>query len=334
MKLPNKYTSIFSSTLLLFAIAVSIGSCEKEITVDLPRSEPKIVVEGSIYQEQPPIIMLTWSQGYFDPTSIETLQNLFVHDAEVSVTVDGQSHILPEYCSSDLSPEELEFASVALGIPVETITALNLCLYTSLTLLGEVGKVYQLDVQYPGHHCTSVTKLPELVFIDTLYFNIVSSHPNDSLGFIYGNLTDPDTIGNAYRWFAKRINHYPQWISEENLRGKQKDYNYIAPLGSVFDDRFFNGLSFEFAYYRGTEPNTNKFDDRNIERGYFKVGDTVAVRGCTIDRNAYKYIYSFESQISNQGSPFSVPFNLETNVVGGLGAFIGYGAIYDTVVCN
>ncbi len=332
MQYNRQTTSIIGAFAILVFVMILV-SCEKEITVDLPRVEPKIVVEGSIYQDQPPLIMLTWSQGYFDPTSLETLQNLFVHDAIVTLTVDEQSYVLPEYCSSDLTPEELEFASAALGIPVETILSLNLCIYTSLNLLGEVGKVYHLDIQYPGHHCTSVTKLPELVYIDTLYFNIVSSHPNDSLGFIFGILTDPDTIGNAYRWFAKRINHYPQWIDDEDLRGKQKDFNYIAPLGSVFDDEFFNGLSFEFAYYRGTEPNTSKFDDRNIERGYFKIGDSIAVRGCTMDRNAYKYIYSFESQISNQGSPFAVPFNLETNVVGGLGAFIGYGAIYDTVVC-
>jgi len=106
-------------------------------------------------------------------------------------------------------------------------------------------------------------------------------------------------------------------------------------LGSVTDDVFFNGLTFEFGYYRGTIPNTTAFDDWNIERGFFKRGDTVAVRGCSIDRNAYKFLYSLETMVSNQGSPFSLPANLESNVRGGgLGAFIGYAAVYDTVFCQ
>lgn len=314
-------------------ISSTFISCEKEITVDLPVVNHQIVVEGFIYQDQPPMMMLTWSQGYFDPTNMETLQNMFVHDAVVTVTVDNVTYTLDEVCTADLTEEELELASVALGIPVESLQSLNLCIYTSFELIGETGKVYYLDVSQDNHHITGATKLPEIVVLDTLFFDIVSSLPNDSLGFIYGNITDPDTIGNAYRWFAKRINHYPDWAEDEELRGQQKDYGYIAPIGSVFDDEFFNGLSFEFAYYRGAEPNSSKYDDLNNERGYFKRGDTIAVRGCTIDRNAYKFIYSFESQVSNQGSPFAVPFNLESNLQGGLGAFIGYGAIYDTVIC-
>ena len=320
-------------SIAMVLISSTFISCEKEITVDLPVVDHQIVVEGFIYQDQPPIMMLTWSQGYFDPTNMETLQNMFVHDAVVNVTVDNVSYTLDEVCTADLTEEELELASIALGIPVESLQSLNLCIYTSFELIGETGKVYYLDVSLDEHHITGATKLPEIVVLDTLFFDIVSSLPNDSLGFIYGNITDPDTIGNAYRWFAKRINHYPDWAEDEELRGQQKDYGYIAPIGSVFDDEFFNGLSFEFAYYRGAEPNSSKYDDLNNERGYFKRGDTIAVRGCTIDRNAYKFIYSFESQVSNQGSPFAVPFNLESNLQGGLGAFIGYGAIYDTVIC-
>ena len=57
-----------------------------------------------------------------------------------------------------------------------------------------------------------------------------------------------------------------------------------------------------------------KFDDNNAEAGYFKRGDTIVVRGCVIDRKSFKYIDSYENQISTQGSPFSVPFNLESNV--------------------
>ncbi|MFM2200903.1 MAG: hypothetical protein RL040_103 [Bacteroidota bacterium] len=328
-------------TLIVTAL-FNLCSCEKEITVDLPAVEKKIVVEGSILPGETPLVILTWTQGYFEPTDPASLQNIFVHDAQVTITENGIPHTLDEICLSELpenlSPEALESISTFLGINIQTIQALNLCIYTqlpgSITLRGAPNTTYKIEVHKDNYHITGATKIPSLVELDTVYFDILNPEFQDSLGVLFGNLTDPDTTGNAYRWFAKRINRYPDNVPDVNLRGKQKDLTFIAPFGSVYDDSFFNGLSFEFAYPRGIEANSTKFDDLNDERAFFKVGDTVAIRGCTIDRAAFKFIRSMEAQVSNQGSPFAVPFNLESNLTGGLGAFIGYGAVYDTVICT
>jgi hypothetical protein len=323
----------FVGSLVGFVLFFSLISCEKEITVDLPEAEYKMVVEGTILPGDFPLVLLTWTQGYFDPTDITSLQNLFVHDADVTIYADGTSYPLIEFCSSDLEPEELELAAAALGVSVESIQSLDLCLYTTFALTGTPNTNYSIEIKKGDVVITGATKIPALVELDTVYFDIINPAVQDTLGILYGQLTDPDTIGNAYRWFAKRINRYPASAPDEVLRGQPKDRTFIAPFGSVYDDTFFNGLSFEFAYPRGIESNSQKFDDENEERGYFKVGDTIAIRGCTIDRGAFKFIRSLEAQIGNQGSPFAIPFNLESNLQGGLGAFIGYGAIYDTVVC-
>jgi hypothetical protein len=335
-----KGMKVFSILILICSLALVMG-CEKEITVDLPEVEKKIVVEGSILPGEIPLVILTWTQGYFEPTDASSLQNIFVHDAEVTITENGRVHKLIEYCSSDPSIKPLlEAASTLLGLSVESLQSINFCLYTKLlptipegSLLGVPNTNYQIEVHKDNYHVTGETKIPSLVELDTVYFDILNPEFQDSLGILYGKLTDPDTTGNAYRWFAKRINRYPENVPDVNLRGQQKDLTFIAPFGSVYDDTFFNGLSFEFAYPRGIEANSTKFDDLNDERAFFKVGDTVAIRGCTIDRAAFKFIRSLEAQYSNQGSPFAVPFNLESNLQGGLGAFIGYGAVYDTVVC-
>lgn len=329
----GKTISVYFSTLALMLFMLG---CEQEITVDLPEATPKIVVEGFIYNEQPPLVMLTWSQGYFKPINASTLANMYVHDAVVTISDGINTYPLIERCTSDLTESDLELASQALGIPVSQLQALNLCLYAPeniFDVVGVPGRIYTLNVEYPGHSLSATTKVCELVELDSVWFDIVSTIPNDSLGFVFGRLTDPDTLGNAYRWFAKRINRYPPWVPDNELAGTQKDFNYIAPLGSALDDAFYNGLSFEFGYYRGSEPNSSKFDDLNNERGFFKRGDTIAIRGCAIDKRAYDFIASLEDQAANQGSPFSIPFNLKSNVTGGLGAFIGYGAVYDTVVC-
>jgi hypothetical protein len=215
---------------------------------------------------------------------------------------------------------------------LETLVALDLCAYTSPTLIGVAGKQYRLDIAYQGQQLTCDTKIPELVALDSVWFDVISTLPDDSLGFLFANVTDPDTLGNCYRWFAKRINHYPSNFPD--YANQQKDMSFIAPIGSTTDDQFFNGLSFQFAYYRGTSPNSVKEDDLNGERGFYKRGDTVVVRGACIDRRAFQFISNMEEQTANQGSPFAVPFNLPTTVVGGLGAFIGYAASYDTVICQ
>lgn len=330
----RKLLSAYSVLILVLITLIAIG-CSKEITVDLPTAESQIVVEGSIEQGQPPIVLLTYSQGYFDPTDITSLESYFVRGANVTINNGTLTETLIEVCTDDLTEEQQVQIAELLGIDPETLSTFNVCGYTSLNpeIWGEEGKVYTLQITKDNHNLKSVTKINNVVDLDSLWFKVPNDNPEDSLGFIYGILTDPDSTGNAYRWFAKRINTYPSWAPEE-LVGTQKDQSFIAPLGSVFDDSFFNGLSFEFAYFRGRTPNSLKFDDNNAEAGYFKRGDTIVVRGCVIDRKAFRYIDSYENQISTQGSPFSVPFNLETNVEGGLGAFIGYGAVYDTVICQ
>jgi hypothetical protein len=323
----NDTIKIFVCCLLISCLFIT---CSKEIEVDLPEVVSKIVVEGQIQQDQPPFILLTRTQGYFEPTDLTALEELFVRDAVVTVSNGSNTVELVEICSSDIPEDLLPLVTEVSGFSVEELQAFDLCAYTTFdeTMYGEIGKVYDLKIEAEGEVLTASTKINELVELDDSWFQL--SGDNDSLGFVFAVLTDPDTSGNAYRWFAKRINTYPSWSANA---GEQKDQNYIAPLGSVYDDEFFNGLSFEFAYYRGLLPNSDKEDDNNEERGFFKEGDTVAVRGCVIDRGAYQFFVTFENQAGGQGSPFTVPANPASNINGGLGVWVGYGAVYDTIIC-
>ncbi|WP_306643624.1 DUF4249 family protein [Sanyastnella coralliicola] len=321
--------------LVLFSLATLffLASCEKEIEVDLPAATPRMVVEGSIEQGQPPIVFLTMSQAYFDPIDLNAYQELIVRDADVYVTSNGNQVQLDLICSSDVPEELLPAVSELTGFTEEELALIDICLYTTFdeSIWGVPGNTYDLRIERGEDLLTSRTKINTPIALDSAWFRIPGNpDPDDSLGFAFAILTDPDTLGNAYRWFARRVNTYPAW--SENA-GEVKDANYIAPLGSATDDAFFNGLSFEFGYFRGTAPGSNKEDDFNAEAGYFKVGDTIAIRGTVIDRGAFDYIISFEDQVATQGSPFASPANIRTNIEGGLGAWIGYGASYDTIIC-
>jgi hypothetical protein len=310
-------------------LLLGLIACTKEVIIDVPTVPSKIVVEGSIENGQAPLVILTRTQGYFEPTDLNALQGIFIKGATVTVSSNGVPTVLNEICIADLPLELLPLVAEQTGIAVETLQLLDICIYTSFDPLsyGQENTIYDLLVESDGEVLTSRTKINTVVGLDSVWFTLVE----DSLGFAFAFLTDPDTAGNAYRWFAKRVNHYPEW---SQLAGEQKDGSYIAPLGSSFTDEFFNGLDFEFAYFRGERPNSTKEDDQNEERGFFKVGDTIAVKGCVIDRGAYKFFSSFENQAGNQGSPLAVPANVKSNIEGGLGVWVGYGASYDTIICT
>lgn len=321
----------FKALAAVLFLSIFLLSCEKEITVDLPEAEQQLVIDGRIEQDQPPFVLLSTTRNPFDPVGFSGLEGFFLNGAEVRVSDGINTITLDEICTSDLPEELLPLVAEATGFSPEFIASVDICAYTVLdnSFLGELGRTYRLEVDYNGESLSAVTKINQTIPLDSLWFSIPNG--GDSLGFAYAILSDPDTLGNAYRWSAQRINRYPSWSAHA---GEIKDPTYIYPLGSANDDEFFNGLSFEFGYFRGSFINSTKEDDLNEERGFYKVGDTIAVRGSVIDRGVFKFISAMEDQIGTQGSPFATPANLQGNINGGIGLWAGYGVVYDTIICT
>jgi hypothetical protein len=312
---------------LLLALTALVA-CEKEITVDLPETEARIVVEGTIATGQPPLVILTRTQSFFAPTSISSIANSFVSEATVTVYDGSTTHLLDRVCSSLIPPELLEEAAAASGIDVGLLASANICIWTKLdnSLLGEEGRSYRLEVQTDGKDLVSTTTIPHAVTLDSLWFKLALQRPNDdSLGFIWARITDPDTLGNHYRWLAQRTNAGPD--------GTPKDKGFVAPFFSVFEDRFANGLTFDFNFNRGARPFSNAADDDNEERGFFKRGDTVVVRLASIDEASFAFYTSFQNNVASAGDVFSNPANVVSNVQGGMGVWSGWGIRDHTVVC-
>lgn len=312
----------------LLAIAL-LTSCEKEITVDLPITDQKVVVEGTIETGEPPLVLLTYTQSYFSPTSVSGLAEMFISDAVVTVNDGTTTYVLDRICSSQVPDSLLDEAAALIGIDADLLRQANICIWTRTgnDLIGEEGRTYRLDVQTNGQSLNSVTTLPHAIALDSLWFKLAEQDPgDDSLGFLWARMTDPDTVGNNYRWLAKRIN-----LNED---GEQKDETFVAPLFSVFWDRFINGLSFDFAFNRGELPYSEADDDNNAESGHFKRGDTVVVKFASMGIDEYRFYNSFYTNVTSQGDMFSSPANVQSNINGGLGIWAGWGTRLDTVVCT
>jgi len=282
---------------IFYFILFFIVACEKDISVDLPTPDSKVVVDGYVEVGLPPYLFLSRNSGYFEPINAATLNNNSENGAIVIIE-DGF-----------LRDTMLEVDTIINGFKVSGI-------YIATKMIGTVGRNYSINIlTKEGIQLTASTKLQAPVKLDSLWFKVQDG--KDSLGFVLAKLNDPDTSGNCYRWFAKRIT---------------KDPFFIAPLGSTFEDKFINGKRFDFAYNRGSIQNSTADDDLNEEAGFFKKGDTIIVKFCTVDHTTFEFWRDVESQIGSNGSPFAVPSNIKSNIKGGLGIWASYTASYDTLI--
>jgi hypothetical protein len=279
---------------LLTGVIFSLTSCEKDITVDLADPEIKIVVEGYITPGNPAYVFISRTNAFFAPVDSISLLNSAEKNALVVI-------------SNGLNTDTLVPPVPGIGY-----------FYIAPNMVGEVGKTYTLKVvTAAGELVTAQTYIPAPVSLDSIWFQRQSAE--DTLGWIWARITEPPVAGNNYRWFAKRLG---------------KDDDFIAPIGSVLNDKFFNGLSFEFAYNRGKKPNSNEDDDNNEEEGFFKVGDSVVVKFASITKESYNFWRAAETQASSNGNPFGSPAPLKSNIIGGIGIWEGFSYTLDTTVAQ
>jgi hypothetical protein len=303
-----RYLSILLASLVLF-------SCTKEVKIDIPGFREDLVIDGRIETGQPAIVLLSTSANIYAPTNLEAYINGFISDATVIISDGVNTDTLVTLCTNNLPPGTEEFAAGFFGIPVEQITQLNLCAYISTGIVGEVGKTYTLKVIHNGKTYNSTTSILQPVALDSLFWK--PEPVSQDWGFTWAILSDPPTPGDAYGWEVKYLG----------------DFGFQKPFGPFTNDKFYNGLTFDFAY-----GNPMSWGNENIEEKYwglFKKGDTVIVKFSKIGQREYTFFEKKYNQLYTGGNPFATPTNIPTNITGGaLGVWVGYSPWFDTLICN
>ncbi|HKK40541.1 MAG TPA: DUF4249 family protein, partial [Cryomorphaceae bacterium] len=236
--------SILKNVWHIALLLILFVACEKDIEIDIPPAEPRIVIEGSIENGSPPIVLVSRTRGFFEPTSPEDIANLYTDDATVFVNDQELSAI----CVEDI-PEELllQFADLV-GITTDDLDDLPLCGYVGLDIEGQFDTSYELRVEIDGQVLNAVTHIPNPVIPDSSYFRLWANSPR--YGYVFTRFSDPDTLDNAYRVFTKRIG--------PNDNDNPVDDIFYAPFGSAFLDEFFNGTSLEVGFQRGQPFNSSR----------------------------------------------------------------------------
>jgi len=285
-----------------FAIIVPflLMGCERDIKIDLKDSAPKLVVEATIENGQPPTVILTKSLNYFSKISPQLLLQSFVRNAEVYVSNGTLTHKLKEYTVPLANGYALYYYS---------IDSSNL----ATAFVGQLNKQYSLRIVAEGNEYTSVTTIPSITRrIDSLWWKPLPATADSNKVAVVVRATDPPGYGDYIRYYTKT----------------NKQSTFFAPFASVYDDLFIDGTTYEVQIQPGIDRNVDSTDEN-----FFNRGDTVVFKVSNIDKATYDFWRTWEYSYSSVGSPFSTPTKILSNIKGNaLGYFGGYASQYRTLI--
>jgi len=298
----SRYTSL--GVAAVFILMMGLISCEKEVHINLNNGESQLVVQGVIETGLPPYVLLSKSIGYSPTIDLSTLANTYVHGAVVTVSDGSRTVTLREY----------QIDSVVQN------TSYSFYIYSvdsadpqSFSFVGQLEHYYTLHISFEGKDYTATTKIPNPKPLDSLWAEKTDTVDNPNTRVVWFKYSDPDSLGNCFRYFTStnRGPFYP-WIN------------------SVFNDDIINGATVSYRMNLGYDHSKNPDFD---SVGKARVGDTVIIKWCAIDKGVYNFYNTLEYSTGTVGSPFVSPVNVKTNMNGGaLGIWAGYGTTYKTII--
>lgn len=300
-----------------FALLLMI-SCEEAFTPEIDESSREIIVEGHIekgMEALPPYVLLSRSLPFFGNIHPDDLADNQINDAEVYVAYNNNEYMLNHVCLSNLPPELREELISEIGI-IPDMTGRDFCVYIDFSqeIPLEFNGQYDLKIILSnGDTLKSTTTIPEHVPIDSFRFRPPpGQNPNDSLARLLCRINDPAGMENFYRY-----------LTAEQGEG------FTAGFGSVTDDAFFDGQSFEFPLQKAEDTQSSDDTDAN-EFGLYTRGDTIRIKWMNLDRAHYDFWNTFEFNLNSQG-PFSSYTRVSSNVSGALGIWGAYSSTIYTL---
>jgi hypothetical protein len=318
----------------LLLISIILFSCQEEITLELPKADDKLVIEGSIENGFPPYIIITKNGGYFDPIDNETFDNLFVNDIE-SVEIwyndnDGvklDSVILEQITFFESLPP--------IYTDIDYLTSLDENgVPPSLYDFSKSGRTYYLEIKWNNQVISSSTTIPEVTPLDCLWVEKSENSKEEYEYDIRALYSDPADQDNFILLKSKRIQHFEYKDSLE-CQAKDRPDNSLK-LIDAGSDILINGQSFE-TYFPRPKESGNPFPDGNYNAYHTEIceedtlefkEDIVLIKYCQIDEPSLKFWRGLVRQVGTNGNPFAEPLNLVSNINNGLGVFTGYGSVY------
>lgn len=272
---------------LTFYVLISSLSCKKEIDIELPETDAKIVVNSYFTDNSRIKVHLS--------NSIGILENIITECTDATVILRESNIIL----------DTMYYQSG----------------YYYSHILPEINKNYALEIIVPGLGTVFCEDLiPEKTILQN--YICVDSVLIDEDGFIINELKldFEDLSGPSFyevELSAKYIidnNSTPIWFMKNSdpiiTSTGLLDYN---PKTLIFTDKIFDGKHCSVKIYFATRAYADynlKITFRSVSESYYKYKE-----------KQFAYLFSLDSDIF---SGMSEPINLFSNITGGYGIFAGY----------
>ena len=307
--------------LILLCILFIFSACEEAILLELNTSDTNIVVEGYIEPEVPAYVFLSKSQPFFDDINEESINSLFIQDADIIITRDDGEIRKLTYINQNLLDSITSHYSIdRIPLPFHSI---YLDLNPYFETFNLPNHYYKLDVKTKNKHITSNTFIPPKLDIDSVWC-ICGTGQNDlSDCYIWVLINDADTLGNIlyaqYRRYDgenidKSLRICSRFIRRDNLWNGKSYATFFSRSGVLINE---DGNGGQLPFY-----------SKRIQNGKVLEEDKVIFKISQINNETYLFLRSKKMQEELDNNPFSEPINLINNIEGGLGIWCGYGSLY------
>ena len=282
-----------------FLIFLLLG-CEKKVDFKLDQSSPKLVVDASIENGEPPIVVLSKSINYFSKISPQLLAESFVHNAVVEISDGVKAQKLKEY-------------GIPLGngytIYYYSIDSSNL----TSSFVGQLNKNYRLEIASEGETYSASTTIPNITKrIDSIRYKLTPNDTSEKKVIVMVTATDQAGYGDYVRYWTKRNREI-----------------FLPGFTSVYDDLVIDGTTYELEVEPGIDRNGSFSEDKRA----FKKGDTVTLKLSNINKTTYDFWRTMEYTYASVGNPFASPVKVLSNISNNaLGYFGGYASQYRTII--
>ena len=289
--------------------------------IDIPGYKQELVVDGNIEAGGHPIVILSQSANIFTESYVTTYVNSFVSDADVKVVVDNDTFQLNYLLSTDLPLSSQKKLAEMLRIELDELLQLPIRVYSSTSLVAQSEKTYELIIDHQGKKYNAQTYLPAPTPLQSIYWKLEPE--TVEYGYSWAKLQDPPGQFDAYKWEVRRINQ---------INGEDLDQIFRRGFGAYREDRYFDGLTFDFSYQNPLK----RKDSTHLEiyKRYYRLGDSVVVKFSKMDKKTYDFFDKKSAQMESSDNPYATPINIPTNLTGGaLGIWAGFSPWYDTLYC-
>ncbi|HBX87799.1 MAG TPA: DUF4249 domain-containing protein [Marinilabiliaceae bacterium] len=283
-----------------FLVLISLlASCVKDVELEPGSYEPKIVIDGYIESGRGANIYITRSSPFLAEYDSASIRGSFVNNAKVTLSSSsGEKEVLTLFRNDSFFPPFI---------------------YRSVSISGEIGREYLIEVELAGKKLRAVTTIPEAPEISDYQFKLES----DTTGFPEILITQ--RRDKAQYFFAMVRSS----LENENLHPTLEGVIRVQ-AGSDAVWYTIQRVRERRMSYEGEHQPYYKSD---FPKRQYHIDDEVLVIPGAVDSISYRVILSLFKDLSARDNPFN--FNntgIESNIEGGLGRWTGIARARPIVV--